>query len=101
MWKKDLICDQNNKLEFTSNSTVLKGLEVAIISEDNNEWLSVPRTFIRTVLLGNDDITKPSQLRKWKYLENIMNQLTFSNNIFVGLLIGDNCTKVLEPIKIL
>ena len=64
----------------------LKGLQVASISEDNNEWLPLPRTFTRP-----DDITKPSQLRRWKHLENVMNQLTFSDNISVGLLtLGSN-----------
>ena len=30
-----------------------------------------------------------------------MNQLTFSDNISVGLLIGAKCTKALKPIEIL
>ena len=60
------------------------------------------RTFTRPdLLVDNDDITKPSHLRKWKYLENVTDQLTFSDDISVGLLIGANCTKVLEPIEIL
>ena len=63
--------------QFSSNSTALEGLPVASISEDNNEWLSVPRTLIKPdTPVNSHDITKPSQLRKWKYLENVMNQLT-------------------------
>ena len=88
--------------EFISNSTALEGLKVASISEGNKEWLPLPRTFTRADLpVDNDDITEPSQLRKWKYLENVINQLTFSDDISVGLLIGANCTKALEPIEIL
>ena len=88
--------------EFISNSTALEGLKVASISEGNKEWLPLPRTFTRAdAPVDNDDITKPSQLRKWKYLENVINQLTFSDHIFVGLLIGANCTKALELIEIL
>ena len=30
--------------EFTSNSTVLQGLKVASITEDNKEWSPLPRT---------------------------------------------------------
>ena len=56
--------------EFTSNSPALECLEVASISEDNNKWLPLPRTFTRPDLsVDNDDITKPSQLRNgntWK-----------------------------------
>ena len=59
--------------EFISNSTALEVLKVASISEGNKEWLPLPRTFTRTDLpVDNDDITKPSQLRKWKYLENVI-----------------------------
>ena len=88
--------------EFISNSTALEGLKVASISEGNKEWLTLPRTFTRADLpVDNDDITKPSQLRKWKYLENVINQLTFIDDISVGLLIGANFTKALETIEIL
>ena len=88
--------------ELTGNSTALEGLKVASVSKDNSEWLPLPGTFTSPDLpVDNDDITKPSQLRKWKYLENVTNQLTFSDDVSVGLLIGTNHTKVLEPIEIL
>ena len=88
--------------EFTSNSTAIEGLKVASISKDNSEWLPIPRPFTRPDLpVDNDDITKPCYLRKWKYLENVTDQLTFSDDISAGLLIGANCTKALEPIEIL
>ena len=88
--------------EFSSNSTALEGLKVASISEDNSEWLTSSRTITRPDLpVDNDDITKPFQLRKWKYPEKITGQLTFIDDISVGLLIEANCTKALEPIEIL
>ena len=88
--------------DFTSNSTAIEGLKVASNSEDNSQWLPLSRTFTRPDLaVDNDDITKPSQFRKWKYLENVTDQLTFSDYISVGLLIGVSCTKTLEPIEIL
>ena len=65
--------------EFTSNSTAIEGLKVASISKDNSEWLPLPRTFTRPNLpVNNNDITKPFHLRKWKYLENVADQLNFS-----------------------
>ena len=82
--------------------TALEALEVASFSEDNNEWLPLPRTFTRPDLpVDNDNFTKQSQLRKCKYLENVMNQLTISDDFSVALLIGANCTKTLAPIEIL
>ena len=88
--------------ELTNKSTAIDGLKVASISEDNSQWLFLPRTFTRPDLtFDNDDITKPSHLRKCKYLENVTDQLNFSDDISIGLLIGANCTKPLEPIEIL
>ena len=82
--------------------TALEALEVASFSEDNNEWLPLPRTFTRPDLpVDNDNFTKQSQLRKCKYLENVMNQLTISDDFSVALLIGANCTKTLAPSEIL
>ena len=79
--------------------TALEALEVASLSEDNNERLPLPRTFTRPDLpVDNDSFTRQSQLRKCKYLENVMNQLTNSDDFSVALLIGSNCTKTLAPI---
>ena len=51
--------------KFTSNSTVVEGLKVAGVSEDNSEWLPLLRTFSRPDLpVDNGDIIKPSQRRK-------------------------------------
>ena len=51
--------------------------------------------------MDSGNITKPSQLKKWKYLENVTSQLSHSNDLSVGLLIGANCTKAVEPIEVL
>ena len=101
-WQKISLTIKTLNGEFTSNSTAIEGLKVASISKDNSEWLPLPRTFTRPDLpVDNDDIKKPSQFKKWKYLENAKDQQTFSDDISVGLLIGANCTRVLEPIEIL
>ena len=101
-WQKTSLTIKTLNGEFTSNSTAIEGLKVASISKDNSEWLPLPRTFTRPDLpVDNDDIKKPSQFKKWKYLENAKDQQTFSDDISVGLLIGANCTRALEPTEIL
>ena len=56
--RKTLLTIKTINGEFSSNSTALEGLEVASISEDNIEWLSLPRTFTRPDLpVDSDDIT--------------------------------------------
>ena len=51
--------------------------------------------------MDNKDITQPSQLKQWKYLEHITNQFNFEDNLPVGLLIRANYVKAIEPLEIL
>ena len=51
--------------------------------------------------VDNADITQPSQLKQWKYLDHITNQINLEDNLPVGLLIGANCVRALEPLEIL
>ena len=51
--------------------------------------------------VDNDDITKQGQLKQLKYLELVVCQLNLEENVSVGLLIGANCMKALEPIQVL
>ena len=88
--------------EFTSNPKALGAIAVASISKNKNAWMFLMRTFtIPEASVNNGDITKPFQLRKWKYLENAVSRLTFTNNVSVRLSIRAKCTKALEPIEIL
>ena len=88
--------------EFKNPSKAIDCLQVSGINDDKNLWVPLPTTFTRDELpVDNDDISKPGQLKQWKYLEPVVNQLNFEENISVGLLIGANCTKALEPIQVL
>ena len=40
---------------------------------------------------------KPSQIAKWKYLEQIKDELKLNRNVKIGLLIGANCSRALGP----
>ena len=51
--------------------------------------------------MDNKDITQPSQLKQWKYLEHITNQFNFEDDLPVGLLIRANYVKAIEPLEIL
>ena len=90
----------NGKIK--SPSKAIDGLQVSGINDDKSQWVPLPTTFTRADLpVDNDDITKPGQLKQWKYLGLVINQLNLEENISVGLLIGANCTKALEPIQTL
>ena len=88
--------------EFKSSSKAIDGLQVSGVNDDKYLWVPLPTTFTRDKLpVGNDDITKPGQLKQWKYLEPVINQINFKENISVALLIEANCTKPLELIQVL
>ena len=81
---------------------VIEGLQVAQVDDTLNKWFTLPRTFAKSELrVDSDDVTNPCELKKWKYLDHIINQLKWKENPDVGLLIGANCTKALEPIEMI
>ena len=52
---------------------------------------------VRKDLLVESDVVKPSQIAKWKYLEQIKDELNLNPNVKIGLLIGANRSRALEP----
>ena len=88
--------------KFKSPSKAIDGLQVSGINDAQNLWVPLSTTFTRDEIpVDNDDIIEPGQLKQWKYLEAVVNQLNFEENISGGLLIGANCTKTLEPVQVL
>ena len=43
----------------------------------------------------------PEKVSKWKYLDSIKSEITQTDDIEIGMLIGANCMKALEPLKII
>lgn len=75
------------------NSYKLSGLEVAALKE--NVYLKLPDVYTqKTIPVTKENIPKEEDLRKWPYLNGV--ELTAS----IGLLIGVNAPKALEPWRI-
>ena len=101
-WWGNISHHQNNNCKFKSPSKAIDGLQVSGINDAQNLWVPLSTTFTRDEIpVDNDDIIEPGQLKQWKYLEAVVNQLNFEENISGGLLIGANCTKTLEPVQVL
>ena len=87
--------------EVTENSKVIEGLEVSNscdLGQEFVKWLRLPKSCTRKDVPGNSsDIIKPDQLSQWKYLNRIKGELCGKKNIKIGLLIGANCARALEP----
>ena len=43
----------------------------------------------------------PEKVSKWEYLDSIKSEITQTDDIEIGMLIGASCMKTLEPLKII
>ena len=79
------------------NVKVLKGLTVSDL--DCNISIVLPKAFTKTEMPATDqDIAAPELARKWPHLTRIADRMhPFIPNTKIGLLIGRNCPKAIEP----
>ena len=62
----------------------------------------MPITYTKEDLpVDDEDVATPEKIRKWKYLERIAGEITQGQCISIGLLIGGNCSKALEPLEVI
>lgn len=64
-------------------------------------YKSLHKTDARRELTVESEVVKPDQIAKWKYLEGIKDQLNLNPNVKIGLPIGANCPKALEPERVI
>ena len=55
----------------------------------------------RNLPVDKEDIATPARSSRWEYLTPISNEIVQDKDVAVGLLIGTNCMKALEPMKII
>ena len=64
-------------------------------------WIDLPVTYTKEDLpVDDEDVGTPEKMRKWKYLERIAGEVTQGQGISIGLPIGGNCSKALEPLEV-
>ena len=62
----------------------------------------IPNAYVRSFLpVEREEIATPKKIKKWTYLNPITAQITQDDNSEVGMLIGANCMKALEPMEII
>ena len=65
-------------------------------------WIDLLVTYTKEDLpVDDEDIATPEKIRNWKYLERIAGEITHRQGISIGLLIGGNCSKALEPLEVI
>ena len=66
-----------------------------------NDWISLPKVYTKKTLpVEKEDVTTPEKVSEWKHLHWIKSEITQTDDIEIGMLIGSNCMKALEPLKI-
>ena len=64
--------------------------------------MKIPKAFSRDELqVDAEDIANQDKIASWKYLDETLQEISRSSYVEIGLLIGANCSKPLEPNKII
>ena len=66
------------------------------------EWIELPKAYSKNCLpVEKEEIATLDKIEQWEYLKPISKVITQMDNIDVGVLIGANCMKALEPMEII
>ena len=64
-------------------------------------WIKLPRIYTRKHLhVDKKEVATSNKIEEWDYLKTISSEIT-QNDVEVGVLIGANCMKALEPMKVI
>ena len=89
--------------EKSDELAAVNGLIVSGIScgkEGPVEWIEVPKAYLRSFLpVEREEIAAAKKIKKWQYLNPITAEITQDDDIEIGILIGANCMKALEPVE--
>ena len=85
----------------SQETEAVSGLKVSK-SSGQRMWIDLPVTYMKEDLpVDDEDAATPEKIRKWKYLERIADEISQGQGISIGLLIGGNCSKALEPLEVI
>ena len=92
----NLVIKTINGTEF-HNTTVFMDLVVSDMDGDNS--IKLPRTYTRKEIpASKEEIPRPEWIRNWSHLHRIVDDVpVFLSDVEIGLLIGSNCPKAIEP----
>ena len=81
----------------SENTSAIPGIQAKGINGDDN-WLRLPRLYARKELpVDKEEIGIPGKITAWEYLKPVTKEIVQNDGVCIGLLIGANCMKVLEP----
>ena len=94
-----------NGTEWYKDCEAVEGLKVKKFTKDAGQKpvIELPKTFCTSSLpINRSEIPSPEKLSEWVYLQKIFNDIPQEDpSIPIGLLIGGNCPKALEPLEVI
>ena len=83
--------------EGSESTTAIEGLQV-VGSKDGSTWIKLPRIYTRKHLpVDKKEVATTDKIEEWDYLKTITSKVMQTDDVEVGLLIGANCMKALNP----
>ena len=83
--------------ERSESTTAIEGLEVPW-SKDGSTWIKLPRIYTKKHSpVDKKEVAISEKIEEWDYLKTISSKITQADDVEVGLLIGANCMKALNP----
>ena len=84
-------------------SKIITGIEVASSTlHGNNTWININRCLSQPSLkVSADEVPTAKSIEPWPHLHRIRHELSHTNNATIGLLIGADCIRALEPIQVI
>ena len=80
--------------EETYTSLAVDRMQVSRTSGLDAEWINIPKTYTKDDLpVDSSEIATQEKIKKWKYLQDIAEEISHSDGANVELLIGANCTR--------
>ena len=65
-------------------------------------WVDLPVIHTKKDLpVDDEDVATSEKIKRWKYLERIVGEITLGQFISIGLLIGYNFSKALDPLEVI
>ena len=71
-------------------------------AKDSTTWTKLPRIYTRKYLpVDKKEVATPKKIEEWDYLKTTSSEINQTDDAEVRLLIGANCRKALEPLKVI
>ena len=89
--------------DVANTSVPDEGLKVSVAAASGkNRWVKIPKAFSQNELQVDAEVIATLETKaKGEYLDEILYEISQSSDVEIGLLIGANCSKALEPNKII